>query len=104
MSGTRHLFAVPTPIPSRRHRQTRPLTFPELFQLPATVDITTAAHAFGFSVGTAYKLARRKAFPCRILRPGWRYRIPTMDMLRALGIDSPPVDPDDVATGGELAA
>jgi hypothetical protein len=46
------------------------LTFPELFCLPVTVDLTTASRALGMSVATAYRLLARDAFPCPVLRPG----------------------------------
>ncbi|MBO0884625.1 MAG: helix-turn-helix domain-containing protein, partial [Mycobacterium sp.] len=75
------------------------MTFPELFQLPATVDLTTAAKALGIHVNTAYKLVRRDKFPCTVLRPGWRYRVPTRALMLALHIDEIPLRLDDVASG-----
>lgn len=85
-----------------RRPKERPLTFPELFQLPVTVDMATAAKAFGFSLTTAYRLAKLERFPCTVLRPTRRYRIPTRPLLRALGIDETPVEFSDFATGVEL--
>lgn len=79
------------------------MTFPELFRLPATIDLTTAAKALGIHVNTAYKLARRDAFPCPVLRLGWQYRVPTKALLFALHIDEIPVRSDDVVTGADLA-
>lgn len=80
------------------------MTFPELFQLPATVDLATAAHALGVHVNTAYKLVRRDAFPCRVLRLGWRYRVPTRALMRAIGIEEIPIRLGDVNRGAEFAA
>jgi Helix-turn-helix domain len=65
------------------------LTLAELLALPATVDVTTAARALGLGRSTAYDLARRDEFPCRVLRVGCSYRIPTADLLRVLGIEPP---------------
>jgi excisionase family DNA binding protein len=65
------------------------LTLAELFALPATVDVTTAARALGLGRSTAYELARRDELPCRVLRVGSSYRIPTADLLRVLGIEPP---------------
>jgi hypothetical protein len=89
---------------SRRLGNAGTLTFPELFELPTTVDMATAARAIGVSLGTAYRLARRRAFPCVVLRPGWRYRVPTAALLTALNIDLTPVHIDDVDQGVDFAA
>ncbi len=63
------------------------LTRAELLALPVTLDIPTAARALGLGRSTAYELARRGEFPCRILRIGSSYRVPTADLLRVLGIE-----------------
>ena len=44
----------------------------------------TAARALGLGRSTAYELARRDELPCRVLRIGTSYRIPTADLLRVL--------------------
>jgi hypothetical protein len=62
------------------------MTRAELHSLPVTVDIPTAARALGLGRSTGYDLARRGAFPCRVLRVGGSYRVPTADLLRILGI------------------
>ncbi len=67
----------------------------ELLTLPAVVDVTTAAWALGLGRSTAYDLARRGEFPCRILHIGSSYRVPTAELLRILGID--PADQDHEA-------
>jgi len=63
------------------------MTRAELLALPAVVDITTAARALGLGRSTAYDLARRDEFPCRILHVGSSYRVPTAELPRVLGID-----------------
>lgn len=50
------------------------LTRAELLALPVTVDVPTAARALGLGRSTAYELARRDEFPCRVLRIGSSYR------------------------------
>jgi hypothetical protein len=79
------------------------MTFPELFALPVTVDLATAARALGISMTTAYRLTGRDAFPCTIMRPTFRYRVPTVSLMTALGIDLQPVDTADVENGIEFA-
>lgn len=88
--------------PSRQ--RTAMLTFPELFQLPVSVSLATAARAFGFSTNTAYRLVRREAFPCQVIRPSWCYRVPTMSLMAALGVESLPVHFDDVESGMDFSA
>ncbi|MFJ7274669.1 DNA-binding protein [Kitasatospora sp. NPDC098663] len=73
------------------------LTFPELFGLPLAVDLRTAARAFGICLGTAYNLVHRGAFPCPVIRTGYRYRVPTVGLLSALGIDELPIYQDDLS-------
>ncbi|SDN68654.1 helix-turn-helix domain-containing protein [Actinacidiphila guanduensis] len=68
-----------------------PLGFGEVFDLPVSVDLRTAARAFGIHPGTAYRLIRRGTFPCPVLRVGGLYRIPTAHLMRILGIQERPV-------------
>ncbi|MFJ2915760.1 helix-turn-helix transcriptional regulator [Streptomyces sp. NPDC087228] len=68
-----------------------PLGFAEALDLPLSVDLRTAARAFGICPATAYKLIHLGAFPCPVLRLGRRFRIPTAYLLRALGIEELPV-------------
>ncbi|MGH3217865.1 MAG: helix-turn-helix domain-containing protein [Streptosporangiaceae bacterium] len=80
---------------NRYHGMTRA----ELLALPVVVDITTAARALGLGRSTAYELARRNEFPCRILHIGSSYRVPTAELLRVLGID-----PSEQAHSGRLTS
>lgn len=63
------------------------MTRAELLALPAVIDVTTAARALGLGRSTAYDLARRGKFPCRVLHMGSSYRVPTAELLRVLGIE-----------------
>lgn len=72
---------------SNQHRHEDGLTREELLALPAIVDITTAARALKLGRSTAYELARRDEFPCRIIHVGGSYRVPTAELLRLLGIE-----------------
>jgi hypothetical protein len=62
-----------------------PVTISEL-RASATVDLMTAARALGMGRTKAYELAKRDAFPCRVLRIGDQYRIPTGGLLELLGL------------------
>ena len=54
---------------------TQALTADEVLRLPATTDLETAASAFGIGRTTAYDLARRNEFPCRVIRAGRVLRV-----------------------------
>jgi excisionase family DNA binding protein len=71
------------------------MSLSELLSLPVTVSVGTAARALGLGRSTAYELARCGEFPCRVLRVGHSYRVPTAELLRVLGIDpdKPPWTP-----------
>ncbi|MFE3148765.1 helix-turn-helix domain-containing protein [Streptomyces sp. NPDC059218] len=62
-----------------------------MFDLPVAVDLRTAARALGIASTTAYRLIREDNFPCPVLRVGRRYRIPTTELMRALGIEDRPL-------------
>jgi hypothetical protein len=51
-----------------------------------TVDLMTAAAALGLGRTKAYELARCGQFPCRVIRSGRVYRIPTPGLLELLGV------------------
>nr|WP_145486617.1 MULTISPECIES: helix-turn-helix domain-containing protein [Streptomyces] len=76
-----------------------PLTFREIFNLPVSVDLRTAARAFGMCLGTAYRLVAEDTFPCPTIRVGRRHRVLTVDLLQALGIEERPVFADEIADG-----
>lgn len=55
-----------------------------------TVSVREAAQVLGVSHGLAYDLIGRKEFPCRVLRLGRRYRVPTAELRRAVGLVDEP--------------
>lgn len=72
----------------------QPLTIDQLRTLPSVVDLTTAARALGIGRTKAYQLAQQSDFPCRIIRVGRAYHVPTADLLTLLGITlTPPIGP-----------
>ena len=52
----------------------------------ATVDLMAAAAALGLGRTKAYELAKQDQFPCRVIRIGELYRIPTAGLLELLGV------------------
>jgi len=62
-----------------------PVTIAQL-RATATVDLLTAARALGLGRTKAYDLARRDEFPCRVIRIGEIYRVPTAGLLELLGV------------------
>jgi hypothetical protein len=66
------------------------LTFQQLHNLPAVIDLTTAARALGIGRTKAYRLVRNGQFPVRVIRVGANYHVPTADLLKVLGITIPP--------------
>lgn len=61
----------------------------EIMTLPAMVDVVTACRALGLGRTLGYQLVRRGEFPCRVVRVGRRYLIPTADLRAVLGLDTP---------------
>jgi hypothetical protein len=64
-----------------------PVTIAQL-RARSTVDLMTAACALGMGRTKAYKLARRDEFPCRVIRIGDTYRVPTVGLLELLGVST----------------
>ena len=62
-----------------------PITITQL-RATTTVDLATAARALGLGRTKAYALARHDQFPCRVIRIGDTYRIPTAGLLELLGV------------------
>jgi hypothetical protein len=89
---------------ARRTGHAQAMTFPELFRLPTVVDLATAARAIGVHANTAYRMVAAGRFPSPVMRPGWRYIVPTLPLMEALGIENIPVYIDDVEAGAEFAA
>jgi hypothetical protein len=51
-----------------------------------TTNVPTASRAPGLSPNLGYELVPRGEFPCRVLKLGRKLRVPTADLLEALGI------------------
>ncbi|WP_329521829.1 hypothetical protein [Spirillospora sp. NBC_01491] len=51
------------------------------------VDVVTAGRALGVGRTKSYALARAGDFPCRVLRIGDSYLVPTAGLLALLGLD-----------------
>lgn len=64
----------------------QPLTRDQLHALPVVVNLMTAACALGLGRTKAYQLAQCGQFPCRIIRVGRNYHVPTADLLELLGV------------------
>jgi len=64
-----------------------PVTIAEL-RARATVDLMTAACALGLGRTKAYELAKNEEFPCRVIRIGDSYRVPTAGLLELLGVSA----------------
>jgi hypothetical protein len=62
-----------------------PVTLAQL-RATATVDLMTAAAALSLGRTKAYELARLGRFPCRVIRIGEVYRVPTPGLLELLGV------------------
>jgi hypothetical protein len=62
------------------------MTAAQIRNLPAAVDLVTAARALGIGRTKAYQLARCGQFPCPIVRVGQTYLVPTAGLLTLLGL------------------
>ncbi|TDC18293.1 helix-turn-helix domain-containing protein [Actinomadura bangladeshensis] len=62
------------------------MRYQDLDTLPTVVSIMTAARALGLSRTYAHELAKRGDFPCRIIRVGTTYRVPTAELRKLLGV------------------
>jgi hypothetical protein len=80
----------------------KPVTITQL-RSSATVDLMTAARALGLGRTKAYELARRDEFPCRVIRIGDTYRIPTPGLLELLGVNGEQRPAPAVAAPGRPA-
>lgn len=70
------------------------MSLAELGDLPTVIDLVTAGKALGLGRTTSYQLARTGEFPCRVIRIGRRYRVPTPDLLSLLGYTKPTEQPN----------
>lgn len=61
----------------------------DLAERSPTVGLPVAGRAFGLGANASYDAYRRGEFPVRVLKLGRKLRVPTADILRALGIERP---------------
>ena len=62
------------------------LTMAQMARLPASLSLLEAARALGIGRTSAYQLARDGQFPCPLIKVGVLYRVPTVGLLRILGL------------------
>lgn len=74
-----------------------------ILALGTTTDLVTAGRILGLSRNTAYRLARRGAFPVPVIHAGARYRVPTAALVTALAVAPHPGAPHPIAASGRLA-
>lgn len=60
----------------------------QLVELPAVVDVPTAAAALGLSRTAAYELIRVGGWPTPVFRLGRLIRVPTAPLLALLGLET----------------
>lgn len=72
----------------------------DVAELPPTIDLMTAAALLGIGRTRAYEMAKFGTFPCRVIRIGAVYRIPTVELLRVLGL----ADSVEVSMRGSASA
>jgi predicted DNA-binding transcriptional regulator AlpA len=58
-------------------------------EVQPTVDLVTAAKAFGYGRSKAYELVEAGEFPVPVIRNGRSIRVPTAPVRRKLGLDGP---------------
>ncbi|MFI0906747.1 integrase [Streptomyces sioyaensis] len=63
------------------------MTHGELLALPVSFSLEVANRALGLGRTTGFALAKRGAYPVRVLRLGRQYRVTRYDLLRYLGLD-----------------
>jgi hypothetical protein len=66
------------------------LTLAEIDTLPAVVDLVTAGRVLGIGRTKCYQLARTGGFPCRVIRVGRSYLVPTAGLRMLLGLSAQP--------------
>ncbi|WUV97700.1 hypothetical protein OG285_18200 [Streptomyces sp. NBC_01471] len=66
--------------------ESRGMSREELLALPVAVDLETSNRALGLGRSKGYELAKRGAYPCKVLRLGNAYRVVTADLLDLLGL------------------
>lgn len=55
--------------------------------LPDTLSFTAARLSLGLGRNKAYEAARDGTFPCTVIQIGRSWRVPTVELARALGLE-----------------
>lgn len=76
----------------------------EIGELPVVLDVETAGRMLGIGRTAALRLARTGRFPCRTVRVGNLWRVPTAELLALLGIPVNPEHPAPAIAPPRLAA
>ena len=63
----------------------------QILDLPAVIDVPTAASLLGIGRTAAYELIRTGEWPTPVFRLGKLIRIPTAPLLKLLGLERPPL-------------
>jgi hypothetical protein len=63
------------------------LSLADIDELPVVMDLVTAGRALGLGRTKSYELAKAGQFPCRLIRVGKSYMVPTAELLTLLGLD-----------------
>lgn len=65
------------------------MTAEQLLDLPAVVDLPTAADILGVGHSSAYELVRSGQWPTPVLRLGRLIRVPSAPLLALVGVERP---------------
>jgi excisionase family DNA binding protein len=65
-------------------------TLGQIADLPVVLDLESAGRLLGIGRTTAYEMARAGRFPCRTIRVGAKWRVPTAELLALLGLSHEP--------------
>lgn len=75
----------------------RAMTHEELMGLPVSFPLEDANRALSIGRTHGYEMAKRNAYPVRILQHGRAYRVTRYDLLRYLGLEVAAADRPDAA-------
>ncbi|RAJ61706.1 hypothetical protein K378_04066 [Streptomyces sp. Amel2xB2] len=84
-------------------QEPRGMTHDELLALPVSFPLDVANRALDLGRTTGFVLAKRGAYPVRVLRLGRQYRVTRYDLLRYLGLDADGCATDGSSSSAEAA-
>lgn len=62
------------------------LSLADINALPVVMDVVSAGKVLGLGRTKSYELAKTGRFPCRLIRVGKSYLVPTAELLALLGL------------------